>query len=315
MKVVIAGGSGLIGRRLASALLRRGDRPIMLSRNPSRRGQPQGAIDVVGWDPQNPAGEWTKALVGAEAVVNLAGASVGSWPWTAGRKRELVSSRINATTSLVQAMLAMAPRKRPAVLVNASGTDAYEGRDSEPATEETPPADTFLARLCLAWEAAAMGAQAGGVRVVVARMSLVVDREAPAFQRFVLPVRLFVGGRFGNGQQWLSWVHIDDAVRLILRAIDQPDLLGIVNVAAPDPRPQHEFMAGIAQILGRPLWLPVPALAVRLALGDQATLVLGSRRVWPARALALGFDFRYAKLEGALSAELARRAAAAAEQD
>jgi len=301
MRVVIAGGSGLLGTHLASALKDRGDEPIILSRDDrSIRTSVRPDIAAVRWNPSDPHGQWTDFLRGARAVVNLAGSSVGNWPWTSRRMRKLVESRLQPTQTLVEAIARLDPVDRPTVLVSASGTDVYEGRDAEPATETTRPAETFLARLCLNWEATAQRAETARVRVVLARTSLVVARSAPALRRFAMPVRMFVGGPIGGGHQWISWIHIADLTALMLTAIDREDVSGIVNFTSTDAKHQTDFSATIARVLHRPFWLPLPAALVRLVLAQQATLPLGSRRVWPAVALQLGFEFRYPVLEDAL---------------
>jgi hypothetical protein len=303
MRVVVAGGSGLIGRALCSALVQAGHQPVVLSRNP-RRARLSGDVRRVEWHPPQTGG-WTKELDGADALVNLAGESVGVWPWTPPRKRLLRESRLVATRTLVDALAALPARRRPKVLVNSSGSDIYEGRDAEVATEATQPSDTFLARLCVDWEAQASRADEFGVRVVMVRTSLVVAPGAPSFRLLSLPFRLFVGGRVGSGQQWMSWIDIDDVVRLMLWAIENDQIRGPVNAAAPDPRHQVDFARALAAAVHRPSWFPTPAFAVRLALGGQATLALGSRRVWPEKALASGFDFRFKRLERSLEQHLA----------
>ncbi|HEY5520944.1 MAG TPA: TIGR01777 family oxidoreductase [Candidatus Limnocylindrales bacterium] len=307
MRVVIAGGSGLIGRRIASALQGRGDEPIVLSRRAAQQRLGSEGITVKGWDPRDASGSWTEDLRAADAVINLAGSSVGRWPWTARRMRDLVDSRLVATAALVDAMARMPSSDRPPVFISGSGVDIYEGNDAEPATEESAPADTFLARLCVDWESAALHAQNAGVRVVVTRMSLVVDREAPALQRFALPVRLFGGGRLGSGRQWISWIDSTDVVGLMLLALRHDDASGAINFASPEARQQVDFSRSIARVVHRPFWLPTPATPIRLALGKQATLVLGSRRVAPARALSLGYAFEQPVLEVALAAAFRTR--------
>lgn len=306
MKVVIAGGSGLVGRHLASSLVDDGHEVIVLSRQPRRAGRRlPAAVRVEQWDPTRPSAVLALTIANTTAVVNLAGASIGRWPWTAGRKRELRDSRLNATRSLVEAIAALSPSDRPAALLNASGVDIYEGHDDEPAVEATPPVDTFLARLCVEWEAAAMAAEQLGVRVVLLRMSMVVAAGAPALARLALPVRLFAGGPIGTGRQWISWVAVDDAVGLIRRAISGWDISGPLNVAAPQPVEQRTFARVLAAVLHRPAWLRTPAWLVRLVLGEQATLALGSRRAAPARALEASYSFQRPDLPSALVAALA----------
>jgi uncharacterized protein (TIGR01777 family) len=298
MKVVIAGGSGLIGRALSTALATAGHDVIVLTRDPQRARVPAG-VRAVAWDP--PAvGPWIDDVGAADAVVNLSGASVGRWPWTAGRRRTLRESRLLPTATLVSAIGALPENRRPHALLNASGTDVYEGRDATAADESVPPADTFLARLCVDWEAEARRAEAFGVRVVLMRMSLVVASSATSLRLLMLPFRLFVGGPVGSGLQWMSWIGIDDVVGLAFLALESEALRGPVNFAAPDSRPQAEFARAVGKAIHRPSWLRTPAWAVRLVLGQQATLALGSRRIWPAKALAAGYAFRTPRLEEAL---------------
>lgn len=300
MKVVISGGSGLIGREICRALLGAGDEPIVLTRDLSRAPRLPAGVRSVAWNPPEP-GDWAAELGDAGAVINLAGESIGRWPWTPRRKAALVESRTLATRTLVQAIERLPSASRPAVLLSASGTDLYEGRDAEPATETTPPADTFLSRLCLAWEAEALSAEALGVRVVLMRTSPVIAPGAAVLRVLSLPFRMFVGGRLGSGRFWMSWVDIDDAVGLYLRALESNAIHGPLNVAAPDPRQQREFARVLGAALHRPSWFPTPAWIVRLVLRDQATLALGSRRIWPAKALASGYVFRRPRLEDSLS--------------
>ena len=304
MKVVIAGGSGLIGRALCAALLDAGHKPVVLSRNPTRTRVPR-CTRVIEWQP--PAGgDWRHELLDADAVVNLAGASVGGWWWTRRRRRVLRESRLVPTATLVSALSGLPSERRPRVFINASGTDVYEGQDAMPATESAAPASTFLARLILDWEEAAREAEALGMRVVLLRTSLVVAPGAPALRLMTLPFRLFAGGRVGPGTQWVSWIALDDAVRITLRALEDEAIRGPINLSAPDPRRQAEVARSIGRALRRPALLPTPAWAVRLLLGEMATLALGSRRVWPERALATGFRFRTTSMDAALEQALAR---------
>lgn len=304
MKVVVAGGSGLIGRAVCAALRERGHEVVVLTR--SRRDRLLDGTRAVTWSPPA-AGPWTAELAGAGAVINLAGATVGHWPWTAGRKRILRDSRLVPTRALVDAIAALPSERRPRVLINASGTDMYEGLDSQPVGEEEGARESFLGGLSIDWETEALRAERLGVRVVLLRISLVVAPRASSLRLLALPFRLFAGGRVGSGRQWISWIALGDVVGLILCALDSEELRGPINLAAPDPRPQADFARALGRALRRPNWLRTPAWAVRLALGDMATLALGSRRVWPAKALAMGYRFRRPTLEEALEEALRAR--------
>lgn len=301
VKIVVAGGSGLIGRALVAALLADGAAITVLTRDPAgaARQLPAGAR-AAAWDGRDPSAAWSAELAGTDAVINLAGATIGHWPWTAARRRLLVSSRVDPTQALVSAIGALPVADRPVALLNASGTDGYEGLDREPATEATPFSDTFLARLCTAWEAAAAPAEALGVRVVCLRHGFVLAPGAPALRLLALPTRLFVGGPIGGGRQWFSWVAMADLVGLYRMALTNPSLHGPLNVTAPGPVPQAELARAMGRVLHRPARLPTPALPVRLVLGGMATLILGSRRVTPARALAAGYVFQRPLLDDAL---------------
>jgi uncharacterized protein (TIGR01777 family) len=298
MKVVLSGGSGLIGQAICRALVANGHEPVVLTRDTGRATRLPAGVRTVWWDPREP-GDWANELADA-GVINLAGESIGRWPWTPGRKRALLESRLSATRALVQAIEGLPRDRRPTVLLSASGTDLYEGRDAEPAEETTPPADTFLSRLCLAWEAEALRAEGLGLRVVLMRTSPVMAPGAAVLWVLALPFRLFVGGRLGSGRHWMSWVDIDDAVGLYTWALESDAIRGPLNVAAPDPRRQSEFARVLAAALHRPRWFPTPAWVVRLVLRDQSTLALGSRRIWPAKALASGYVFRRPRLEDSL---------------
>ena len=309
MKVIIAGGSGLIGSALATALLEAGHDPVVLSRHGRRAGNPASnggtaAIRHVTWDPAQP-GDWTTELAGAGAVINLGGASIGHWPWTKARKAELVGSRVTATRALVDAIRSLHEADRPKVFLSASGTDLYEGRDATPADETTAPADTFLSQLVLAWEAEAAKATELGLRVVLVRTSPVITPGAASLRIEALPFRLFLGGRLGSGRQWWSWIDGSDIVGIYLWALATERVAGPINATAPDPRQQADFARALGAVLHRPSWFPAPAFMIRLLLGDQATLAIGSRRVWPTAALAAGYAFKRPRLEDSLRAALA----------
>jgi len=313
MRVVVAGGSGLIGRALVESLVRDGVAVDVLSRDPSARARRVPAdARMVGWNPADPSSvpELARTLAGADAVVNVSGVPVGPWPWTPWRRRSIVASRVGTNNRLVEAIATLGPTDRPKVFVAAAGTDAYTGLDAEPATEATDTSGTvgFLEQLSRDWEAAAERAAPLGVRVVMVRTSFVLARKGGLLPLLVLPVRLGLGGRYGSGEQWFSWIHLDDLVAVYRRAIDDPAMVGPVNAASPEPRRQREVAAILGRVLHRPTWFPVPAWLLRLVLRGEATLLLGSRRVIPARLNAVGFEFAHPDLEGALRDALGRPA-------
>ncbi len=303
MKVVIAGGSGLIGTALCRALSAAGDEVVILTRSTSGPASSALGVRAVQWDPPS-RGDWAAEITGAGAVINLAGASIGHWPWTSRRKQILRDSRLSATRALIDTLAELPEGQRPPVLLNASGTDVYEGRDETPAGEDTPPGRSFLARLCLDWEAEAARAEGLGVRVVLLRTSSVIARGAPYLRVISLPYRLLLGGRIGSGRQWVSWVDLADAVGLYLFALESEPIDGPLNVSAPDPRPQVAYARALSATLHRPGRFRTPGWIVRLLLRDQATLALGSRRIWPAKALAAGYIFQRPCLEDSLEAAL-----------
>jgi uncharacterized protein (TIGR01777 family) len=201
----------------------------------------------------------------------------------------------------VDAIQRLPESSRPRVLVSASGTDGYEGSDEVPATEETPFSDGFLAELCRAWEGEARRADELGLRVAIVRIGFVLARTAPALRVYALPFRLRLGGPLGSGRQWLSWIHIDDVVALLRLAIDDDRVTGPMNAVSPEPARQADLARAIARALSRRSWLPVPAPLLRLVMGEAAILPLGSRRIVPARALELGYAFRWTTLVPAMT--------------
>ena len=247
MKVVIAAGSGMLGRALSASLVAEGVEVVILSRSATAGAGEMAGVRAVRWDGRSLDGPWTMGLADADAVVDLCGLSVGTWPWT-GRTRALLrSSRLEPRTALIEAMRGLPAASRPRTFIAISGTDGYVGSDAVPAIEDTPFADTFLGALCRDWEAAASPAVDLGIRLVIARTCVVVARGAPALARLALPVRLLVGGRIGSGRQWFSWVHIDDWVAAMRLILGDERVTGLVNIAGPTPLQQVE----VARALGR----------------------------------------------------------------
>lgn len=270
-KVVVAGGTGLIGKALVSALVTDGAEVVVLSRRPERESLP--GARTVGWDGKTVTPEWASELAGAAGVVNLAGASIGGGRWTARRKQLILESRTGSTGALAAAIGTLSSAERPPVLVNSSGID-YAGDGEGEVDENAEPGTSFMARVCVEWEAAARRAEGHGVRVVCMRTPLVISREALALKLMALPFRLFAGGPLGNGRQWFPWVHIADAVNVYRRAVEDESLRGVLNMVAPEVPRQREAARELGRALHRPSWLPVPAPVLRLALGEQADLLL-----------------------------------------
>jgi uncharacterized protein (TIGR01777 family) len=308
MRIVVAGGSGFLGRRLTSRWLETGDEVTVLTRDPDRTAAriPSGA-KVRRWSPPSVDDELVTALRGADAVVNLAGASIGGPAWTPGRKRAILQSRLDATGAIVGALGRLPPADRPPVLVNASGIDIYGDRPEGELTEASPPGDSFLSGVVVAWEAAAGVAEPLGVRVVLARTALIVAPEAPSWRLILLPFRLFVGGPLGSGRQRFTWIHVDDAVGLYDRAIRDGSVVGPLNMVAPEVPTQRDLAGAIGRAMHRPSFIPVPAFALRVVLWGQADVVLHGRVATPARALAAGYEFRHPTVDSALRDVLGQR--------
>jgi uncharacterized protein (TIGR01777 family) len=291
MSIVIAGGTGLLGSALADALRRDGHTVLVLTRRPAHDHE-------IGWSPREGDGAWASAVSDADAVVNLAGASIGGGRWTSARKEAIRESRMQATAALVRAIVA-APRP-PSVFISASAVGFYGRRDDEPATEATPPGSDFLADVCRDWEAVASQASHSS-RVVLLRSGVVLARDGGALPQLALPFKLFAGGPAGSGRQFMSWIHVDDWVGMVKWALATTDVTGALNVTAPTPVTNAEFARTLGRALGRPSWMRAPAFALRLALGEMAdALVLGGQRVLPDVAQRRGFVFRYPTLEAAL---------------
>ncbi len=305
MRVVAAGATGFIGTPLCAALVAAGHAVQVLSRSPARHAPslPPG-VTALPWDPGQPDGDWAGAVAGADAVVNLAGASIASGRWTPARKELLRSSRLAATSALVRAIARAPERSRPRVLVSASAIGYYGDRGDETLTERSRPGNDFLARLCVEWEAAAREAESLGLRVVTPRFGLVLGKGGGALPRMALPFRLFVGGPVGSGRQWVSWIHLDDVVGLVRYALER-EVRGALNGTAPSPVRQADFASSLGRALGRPSWAPVPAFVLRRVLGELADgLLLPSQRVVPSATLDAGYAFRHSDLLAALQAAL-----------
>jgi uncharacterized protein (TIGR01777 family) len=284
MKAVIAGGTGFLGSALAESLRSDGHRVAIVTRHPRHPGE-------VPWSD-------VSAFDGADVVINLAGVPLDARRWTDQQKASILHSRVQATEAVVKAMSEAA--RRPTVFLNSSAVGVYGAHGPEALTEESPPGSDFLASVCVEWEAAAMKA-AWLTRVVLLRTGLPLARSGGALPKLAIPFRLFAGGRVGSGEQYWSWIHLDDWISLVRWAIDRTEVNGPLNLTAPAPVTNREFSAALARVLHRPALAPAPAFMLRLALGEMAdALILSGQRVLPAKATRDGFQFRYPDLDSAL---------------
>jgi uncharacterized protein (TIGR01777 family) len=303
MKILVAGSSGLVGTALVGALAGEGHTVCRLVRPQSLSTMDAKAGFDVAWNPAT--GELGGAGVGPDAVVNLAGASIAEGRWTTSRKNLLGTSRIDSTRALVEALAKM--NARPSVLVSASAIGIYGDRADETLTEESKPGSDFLASLTKEWEAEAMKAEALGIRVVLARFGIILARDGGALPKVMLPFKFGAGGRIGNGQQWMSWVTLEDVVGILRFAIKSAPARGAFNIVSPQPVRNAEFTKVLAKALRRPALFPAPAFALRIVLGEMAdALLLSSQRVVPQTLEKLGYRFIHADLTAALAAVLAK---------
>lgn len=298
MRVVISGGTGLIGRALAADLLDKGHEVRILSRDPSRADGIPARAEMAEWDAVSP-GTLAPLLEDAQAVVHLAGASIADGRWTDARKRLIRESRVESTRAIAAAL---ATPTAPRVLIQGSAVGYYGARRDQPVDEQAAPGDDFLARTCRDWEAASESVTGSGVRRAVARTGVVLSVEGGALPKMALPFKLMAGGPAGDGRQWLPWIHIDDEVAALRFLIESDAAAGPFNLTAPHPVTNRDFSRALGRALGRPSLLPAPAFALRLALGEMATLVLDGQRAVPRALLDAGFDFAYPESEGALQA-------------
>lgn len=307
MRVVITGATGTLGRALVAALRARGDEVTALSRDTQRaRGRLGDDVEAHPWP--DPAGgpPPEEALVDAGAVVNLLGEPVAQ-RWTPEAKERIRQSRVAGTHSLIQGLLALAPSRRPDVLVSQSATGFYGPRAEEPVDEDGPAGSDFLAEVVVGWEREALAA-ATEVRVALTRTGVVLSPAGGALAKMLPFFRAGIGGPVAGGRQYVPWVHLDDVVGAMLFCLDQPQAVGPVNVTAPGPVTNAELSRVLGRVLKRPAVLPVPALALKTLYGEMAQIVITGQRAVPACLQQLGYDFRHPELEAALRDVLGRPA-------
>lgn len=301
MRIVIAGGTGFLGSPLAEMYAEDGHDVRLLSRSlapgESRHEPGTGVpgISRVGWKPDGKIGPWAACISGADAVINLAGASIGDKRWTPQRKAELRDSRLFATRSLAAA-ITQAPLA-PRLVISSSAVGYYGASGGEPKTESSPAGSDFLARLCEDWEAEARKAAREGMRLAVIRSGVVLEKSGGALAKMITPFRLFVGGPMGSGRQYMSWIHRLDWIEIVRWIVQTPEAEGVFNLTAPHPVTNRELARALGRSLRRPALLPAPGFALKIVLGEFANSLLTGQRVLPAHAQALGYHFRYPELD------------------
>jgi uncharacterized protein (TIGR01777 family) len=310
MRVILVGGSGMVGQALAASLAAASHDVHILTRTPPRSG-PAG-IHFVAWDGRTASG-WGHLVDGADSVVNLAGETIGGTNlgevffqrWTAAKKNRILESRLNAGRAIVEAV--QAARTPPAMLLQMSAVGFYGPRGDEDIDESAAPGTDFLARVCVEWERSTLELERLGVRRIVTRTGLVLSQRGGLFPVALLPFRLFVGGPLGRGRQGFSWMHAEDHHRALRFLIELRGASGTYNLTAPEPVTNAQLGRAVARALRRPYWFPTPAFLLRLVLGEKAMLVLEGQRVLPRRLLEAGFEFHHPRLDEALEDLLARR--------
>jgi uncharacterized protein len=297
VKVLVTGASGMIGRALADALFARGDEVVGLSRDPGRARLSNPRVEWVGWEPtlERPPAE---AFAGVDGVVNLVGESIAQ-RWSDDVKRKIMETRRTATRNLVQAIEGL--ETKPAVLVNQAAIGYYGDRGDEVLDEQSSPGTGFDSEVVQEWEKAARAVEVAGVRLVIVRSGQVLDPGGGFLGELLLPFKLGLGGPLAGGEQYVSWIHREDEVGILLWALDDASVSGVVNAAAPEPVTNEEFSKTLGRVLGRPAVLPIPGLVLDLKFGGEfGRIARGGQRVLPQRTRELGYEFRHPQLEAAL---------------
>lgn len=297
MKIIVTGGTGLIGSSIIKRLTARGDEVTVFTRKKSNAESVPG-VTYVEWNPYK-EGEWVKSIDGKDAVIHLAGASIFGKRWNEDYKKKIMDSRILGTRNIVNA-ISKADIK-PSVLAAASGA-GYYGKDTgdRVISETDPPGEDFLAEVCIEWEEEASRAQEYNVRTVSMRTGIVLDKNDGALKQMLLPFRLFAGGPLGSGRQWFPWIHIDDLSDIYIRAVDDDTFRGSINASSPNPVRMKEFADTLGKVLHRPSWFRVPEFMMKMVVGEAAEFVTGGQRIVPEVLLKKAYNFKFPNVRGAL---------------
>lgn len=297
MRIIVTGGTGLIGKALCKSLAADGHDIVVLTRSPDRHRSAVSGVRMMEWDGKT-VGPWAAEVDGASAVVNLAGEGIADSRWSHERKQRIRDSRVNAGAALVQAFASAAVK--PEVLVQASAVGYYGPHGSEIIDESASVGGDFLAKVCFDWESSTAPVKQMGVRRPVLRTGVVLSNQGGAFPKQSLPFKLYAGGPVGSGEQWYPWIHIDDEVAAIKFLMTNPKADGAYNVCAPNPLTNKDFGTTLGKVMGHPSLLPVPAVAMKVIFGEMSTVLLDGQRTIPKRLQDAGFTFQYPTAEAAL---------------
>ncbi len=296
MRILITGGTGLIGKALTESLSSDGHESIVLTRNPKDDASLLKGVQQVRWDAATSEG-WGHYADGADAIVHLAGEGIADGRWTEERKRRIYASRVNSGKAVMQAISSASTK--PKVLIQASGVGYYGPHGDETLTEGATPGSDFLAQVCFDWEASTAAAENLGVRRAIIRSGIVLSNDGGAWPRIVLPFKLFAGGPIGSGKQYWPWIHMDDEVNAIRFLIQTENATGAYNLSAPAPLSNKEFSSTLGKVMGRPALFPVPSIALKIAFGEMSTVLLDGQRAIPHRLQEAGYTFKYPTAEAA----------------
>jgi uncharacterized protein len=296
MRILISGGTGLIGRALVNQLLEENHQVWVLTRNPKQKHLPLGA-NLISWDGRSTTG-WGELVSGMDAIVNLAGDTIGSWPWNAGKKKRIIQSRVFSGQALVQAI--QKAKNRPKTFIQASAVGYYGLHADEEITENTPPGEGFLSEICKKWESSTEDVEKLGLRRVVIRTGIVLSKDGGILSQFMLPIKFYFGGPLGNGRQGIPWIHIKDEVGAISYLVKNGAARGIYNLSAPHPLSNRDFGRVLAKEMKRPFWAPVPAFLIRFIFGEMSDLLLQGHFMYPKRLLDSGYHFLFPDVKKAL---------------
>lgn len=299
MKYLIAGGTGFVGQALISYLFNRGHEVSLLTRGSKAPKFSGGTPEAFQWDGKSP-GAWHEGVEQADVVINLCGESVVNTRWSDAVKKRLSSSRTAPTRALVNA-IRNASRK-PCALINASAVGYYGNSGDTILTESSGVGSDYLAELCEAWEESACRASADGIRVVLLRIGVVLGSQGGVIQKMRMPFSLYTGGPLGSGKQWVPWIHISDLIRIIERVSVDSRISGPCNACSPDPETMTAFSAAMGRAMNRPSWLQAPEFALKILLGERASVITSSYRAIPDKMLKQNFKFDYEKLDSAMEA-------------